>query len=500
MMRTLKQDLKEVMSTAWPLMLSTGLFSVTLFVDRMLLYKSSEGAAAAAMTAGVVAWSLTCLPMGICGYTNTFVAQYLAAKRPDRAMQFVFQGLWLALAVLPILVLFAFFSRQFFLLVGHADTLATMESEYFKWLVPASASSILSAALVGLYAGSGRTRVLLISDVVATTLNIILDYLLIFGLMGFPKWGTAGAAMASSIAITLKLLVLIYFAFPDLVRGVVRSRNPETGKLDSIDQLIAELPHTSIKADPTPAGNILGSAQRLVRGGRGVQWRLMRQLIDYGWPAGVSVVAESWSFTIIMMIVGQLGEQAAAATTLALGVNIIAFIPLVGLGTAVGVLVGKYLVLEERETARRIVFSGLLIGIAYSLIYVVLYGGFPDFAMTVYAFDVDPARFEEMRPVLRPLLYFIAGYCVFDAFQIVYVGALKGAGDTYFVLGGHVVAGVSTVIGSLIVRYFTGWNSLYYWWGVITVWVILLAVIFTGRYLQGGWQSKRVIDPALMID
>lgn len=486
-MRTLKQDLREVISTAWPLMLSTGLFSITLFVDRMLLYKSSEGAAAAAMTAGVVSWAITCLPMGICGYTNTFVAQYLAAKRPDRAMQFVYQGLWLAVAVLPILVLFAVFSKQFFLLVGHAETLATMESKYFRWLVPACASSILSAALVGLYAGSGRTRVLLISDVIATTLNVVLDYVLIFGLFGFPVWGTAGAALASSIAISLKLGVLIYFAWPDLARGVARSRQPETGRLDSIDQLIADMPTNQQQRRALPSNRM-------------VQWKLMKQLIDYGWPAGVSVVAESWSFMIIMMIVGQLGEQAAAATTLALGVNIIAFIPLVGLGTAVGVLVGKYLVTEERETARRIVFSGLLIGIAYSLIYVVLYGGFPDLAMTVYTYDVDPARFEEMRPILRPLLYFIAGYCVFDAFQIVYVGALKGAGDTYFVLGGHIVAGASTVIGALIVRYLTGWNSLYYWWGAITFWVILLAIIFTGRYLQGGWQNKRVIDPTLMID
>ena len=499
-MRTLKQDLVEVISTAWPLMLSTGLFSVTLFVDRMLLYKSSEGAAAAAMTAGVVSWALTCLPMGICGYTNTFVAQYLAAKRPDRAMQFVYQGLWLAVAVLPILVLFAVFSRQAFLLVGHSEALASLESEYFRWLVPASASSILSAALVGLYAGSGRTRVLLVSDVVATTLNVILDYLLIFGLMGFPKWGTAGAALASSIAISLKLVVLVSFAWPDLLRGVARSRNPNTGRLDSMDQLIAELPTTATVVNDSEHGVANNIRRREKKPNRMIQWKLMKQLIDYGWPAGVSVVAESWSFMIIMMIVGQLGEQAAAATTLALGVNLLAFIPLVGLGTAVGVLVGKYLVTEERETARRIVFSGLLIGIAYSLIYVVLYGGFPDFIMTIYTYDVDPARFEEMRPILRPLLYFIAGYCVFDAFQIVYVGALKGAGDTYFVLGGHIVAGASTVIGSLVVRYVTGWNSLNYWWGVITVWVILLAVIFTGRYLQGGWQNKRVIDPTLMFD
>ncbi len=155
--------------------------------------------------------------------------------------------------------------------------------------------------------------------------------------MGFPAWGTAGAALASSIAISLKLAVLVYFAWPDLLRGVARSRNPETGRLDSIDRLIADLPNTSTFLEESADSTITHARHREVKRGRGVQWKLMKQLIDYGWPAGVSVVAESWSFMIIMMIEGQLGEQAAAATTLALGVNIIAFIPLVGLGTAVGV-------------------------------------------------------------------------------------------------------------------------------------------------------------------
>ena len=86
---------------------------------------------------------------------------------------------------------------------------------------------------------------------------------------------------------------------------------------------------------------------------------------------------------------------------------------------------------------------------------------------------------------------------MFDAFQTVFVGALKGAGDTRFVLGGHLFAGATTIIGGVLVNRWTGWGGLYYWWWVISVWVVMLAVIFTLRYLHGGWQTKRVIEPVV---
>jgi MATE family multidrug resistance protein len=135
---------------------------------------------------------------------------------------------------------------------------------------------------------------------------------------------------------------------------------------------------------------------------------LMRRLIRFGWPAGVSVVAEAWSFAIIMMIVGNLGERPAAATTLALGVNVLAFIPLMGLGIAVGVLVGKYLVQSQLKTAQRLIEAALIVGLIYSGAFAVLYGVFPEQVMSIYAIGNDPARFEAIKPELKPLLYFIA--------------------------------------------------------------------------------------------
>lgn len=473
MIANLRKDLPEVLSTAWPLMLSTGLFSVTLFVDRWLLYGFSDSAAAAALGAGTILWSINCLPIGICGYTNTFVAQYLSANRPSRALQVVWQGVLLGLLCGPFLIAMGMFSEPLFSLVGHERHLAEQEAEYFVWLIPGTWATIIASALTGLFSGSGRSMILLYTDMVVTVVNGCLDYVLIFGVFGFPAMGVRGAALASSIALILKLIVLAWMASRDFRRksGIMHS-NQDLETVEERDTRVRDL----LKRD----------------------WPLMQRLVHFGWPAGVSVVAEAWCFTAIMVFVGRLGDQAAAATTLALNVNLLAFIPLVGLGIAIGVLVGKYLVQEQVEKAKRMVVSGLLIGIAYSLIFVIVYGFFPEWVMTIYSLGSDPERFEKMRPVLKPLLYFIACYCVFDAFQMVFVGALKGAGDTRFVLGGHLFAGSATLIGGIAFSKLEGMGGLYYWWSVITVWVILLAVIFTLRYLQGGWQTKRVIEAQIV--
>ena len=451
-------------------MLSTGLFSITLFIDRLFLFQYSDAAAAAAMSAGTLFWSVTCMPVGICGYTSTFVAQYLGVRRLDKALHVVWQGCLLAIALMPLLIALGLYSYWLFRAFGHAEGLAKYEYDFFLGLVPGACATILASALVGLFAGGGRAIVLLYCDGLATLTNVVLDYALIFGNLGAPELGVQGAAMASSISLILKCVLLIVFAVVFIRRG---------------------------KFGPWPSESIVHArASSVLTFDR----TLMQRLLHYGWPAGVSVVAEAWSFAIIMMIVGNLGEQAAAATTLALGVNVLAFIPLIGLGIAVGVLVGKYLVQQQVDRAHRVIQAALIIGIAYSSVFAVLYGLFPEYVMNIYAIGNDPERFEAIRPQLKPLLYFIAAYCVFDAFQVIFAGVLKGAGDTMMVLLGHAVAGIGTVGLAVLGHLLLGWDGLYYWWSVISIWVVVLAIFFTTRYLQGGWKQKRVIEPDLIGD
>jgi MATE family multidrug resistance protein len=451
------------------MMLSTGLFSLTLFVDRTLLYRYSDQAAAGAMGAGTIFWAITCVPVTLFGYTSTFVAQYVGVSRADRAIRVVIQGFLLALATGPLVFAFAGCSRWFFA-AFHEAKLVELETQYFHWIAIGAWATILSAPLSGLFNGTGRTHVLLGIDIIVTLMNALLDFLLIFGLFGFPRMGIVGAGLATSISLVVKLGLMLVAA------GFLRW-----------DQASGEA------VDRKPTSNGIGLFS--------VPWRLepglISRLLFYGWPAAISSLAEAASFSIIMMMVGQLGETAMAATTLALNVNLLAFIPMFGLGMAVGVVVGQRLAEGKPQTAQRSVRSGLWIAVAYSSCFAIAYGIFPDQILAIYGIGNDPVRFAEMRPIVKPILWFIAVYCVFDAIQIVFVGALKGAGDTTYVLIGNVISGVVIVsLGILIGEWIGG--GLLWWWGVITVWVLSLAVVFSFRYLHGGWMEKRVIEPELL--
>jgi MATE family multidrug resistance protein len=391
----------------------------------------------------------------------------MGVHRIDKAIRVVKQGLLLGIAFGPFVLICAVLARWFFSAVHSAD-LVEMETKYFHWIALGAWANILAAPLVGLFSGTSRTRTILVVDSIATVLNAVLDYLLIFGPWIFPELGIVGAALATSISLVFKLIVMLWIA-------------GKTSWLPTKSELLKSTP----------------KALSFFRSGWRLDPRMLSRLLFYGWPAAISSLAESISFTIIIILVGRLGTIYMEATTLALNVNLLAFIPMIGLGQAVGVLVGQRLTSGRSELARQSVRSGLTISLAYSMLFVIAYGLFPNYVLSIYAIGTEPQRFQLMRPIVLPLLWFIAAYCIFDAVQIVFVGALKGAGDTAFVLLGNLICGFTCVAaGKVIGDYVNG--TLYWWWGVMMAWVVSLAMIFTLRYLHGGWLSKRVIEPELL--
>lgn len=427
--------------------------SLTLFTDRTLLYWQSESAASAAMGAGALYWTIGCLPLGLLGYLSTFVSQYRGSGQPHRVGVAYQHATAIAWTIVPIYLLLILIAPWFFSSAGHSPELVKLESNYLRILLVGGISVLFYSVQSGLLTGQGRTVTVLAIDAVATVINLVLDIVLIFGWGPIPAMGVVGAASATAIAFWIKLPVLAW-----IIRHDRRNR----------DEFSVGLPKP---------------------------WErdMFRRLVVYGTPAGLQMLAEAGCFSIIMLQVGGLGQLPMAATTLALGLNVLAFVPMIGLGIGVGVLVGQHLAEQRIDLARRTVWCALAMSMIYTSFFAITLGLFPVTMASVYAWGTPVERYAQMEPMLVPLLRVIAIYCVLDGIQIVFVGAIKGAGDTWFVLlATFFVSGGSVAVGFILQEYLGA--SLMLWWYVIAGWVAAMALAFWLRYVQGGWESKRVIE------
>ena len=91
------------------------------------------------------------------------------------------------------------------------------------------------------------------------------------------------------------------------------------------------------------------------------------------------------------------------------------------------------------------------------------------------------------------LLYFVAAYNMFDATQIIFVSALKGSGDTRFIMMMSLaMATALAVMSYLAVEVFH--FSVYGCWVLIVIWLIVMAAAYLLRFLTGKWRHMRVIE------
>jgi MATE family multidrug resistance protein len=169
--------------------------------------------------------------------------------------------------------------------------------------------------------------------------------------------------------------------------------------------------------------------------------------------------------------------------------------PVWGIGLGVSVLVGQHLGEDRDDLAARATWTSLCFAVGYIGVLAAL------FLLTPWLFlDVFFAHNSAPRPeqaavyaMAKVLLRFVAAYCLLDAMNMVFVSAIKGAGDTRFVLNVSIVmAGMLALLSWLTIEV---WElGVYACWTVVTVWVWAMGVVFCLRFLQGSWRSMRVIE------
>lgn len=444
--------LRETLSIALPLIASTVSWTIMIFTDRVFLAWYSPEAVAAALPAGNIAFTLICFPLGIASYVNTFVAQYYGANRPQRIGPAVWQALFIGLITAPLAMLTIPLAPRIFAAMGHAPEVAQYEVEYYQAVCGGESTLVLVAALSAFFTGRGRTRTVMIVDSSAAALNVLLDYLWIFGHAGFPECGPAGAAWATTVATWLRLATYLALWWRPQLR----------------------------RAYHTLSG-----------------WRFDRELFGrllwYGFPNGVQYVFEMSAFTVFLVLVGRMGKQELAASNLSFNLNSFAFMPILGIGLAASTLVGQHLGENRSKLAERSTWSAFILGGGLMALVASLYLLVPDWLLYAYSLNGNQREFAELQSLAAVLLRFVAFYCFFDAMNIIFSGALKGAGDTFFVLVITLV--VSLTVGTAIWVGVTWFDFGLFWcWTVVSAWVFLLGVIYFLRFLYGPWRTMRVIE------
>lgn len=444
---------KAVLQMALPLVMSTGSWTVQHFVDRMFLCWYSPDAMAASLPAGLLSFTFISFFIGTASYVSTFVAQYVGAKREERVGASFWQGVWFALGAALFLPLMGWLAGPLIDWGGHAEPVRTMEHSYFRILMIAGGFHVLAAATSSLYTGLGRTWPVMWVHIIAMLVNLVVDYALIFGNWGFPEWGIAGAAWATNIAHTLAALIFVALIF----LGPFRKRF-----------------------------NLLGAFRP--------DKELFRRLMRYGLPSGFQFMLDMVNFTIFVFLIGRIGPTALAATNLAFQVNLLAFMPMIGFGIATTTLVGQALGADNPALARRSTWSTLHLTLAYMGPIAVLYVATPDIFILPFAANSDPAIFPELREMAKNILIFVAIYCVFDTLIIVFSSAIKGAGDTRFVMIVMTVAAFFLMVLPTWVACIVMGRDIYTAWFFLTGFIITVGTIFLLRFLQGKWEKMRVIE------
>ena len=289
----------EICRVAYPLVIMSASNSIMQFVDRKFLAENSTLDVAASMPAGILYFTLFAFFMSTCNYTSALVAQYHGANDRSSVLHAVWAGQTLAVAAGVIITfLIPPIGRFCILHSGHPAELISRELEYFSSLLPSGVFLCMAAPCFAFFSGQGRTIPVAVINISGCLLNIFLDYIFIFGKCGLPAFGIFGAGIVTSICCFCIMAAAMICFYAQNQRKI-----PTRKRWEFRPELIGKL-------------------------------------IRFGAPAGFQTFIDVGAWTMVSFLIGHLGPAALAASVIALSINNIYFVPLLGLSDSTAIVVG----------------------------------------------------------------------------------------------------------------------------------------------------------------
>lgn len=443
----------EMAAVALPMVVSFGCETAMIFTDRLFLAQLGSQSMSAAMAGGLSVFVMMSFFFGLISYTTALVAQYFGAGEKPQCSRALSQSVIVAVLAYPAMLALVPAAHWLFLKSGIDALQLNEQGKYFNILIYGSLFNLARHAFSSFFTGIGRTRLVMAASALALTVNVILNYILIFGKLGVPALGIQGAALGTVLSSACSTIFLL-----------------------------AKYLSTSVEKGFEVRANCVFD--------RAVMAKLWR----YGCPGGVEMVFNLAAFTAMVFVLHSRGTVAAAATTVVFNWDMVTYVPLLGIEVGVMSLVGRYMGAQKFDVVKRVVVSGLKMGMVYSLFMIALFGFLPIPLVEMFKPPVLDGVFADAQPLAVAMVKLVALYVSAQAVLMVFIGSLRGAGDTVWAM--RISVGIHWILLLVLVLMLNVWQSSVYqaWFGLIVVFMALAALPYL-RYRTGRWQDIRVISP-----
>ncbi|HSL93782.1 MAG TPA: MATE family efflux transporter [Bacillota bacterium] len=437
---------KRIFLLAWPVMAEMFLQTLTQMVDMAMVGRLGRAAIASIGLSMRPLFVAQAIFLGLGVATTAMVARFIGAKDRERATIAAEQSMLTTSVLALALAAFGYyFARQIILFMGAEPEVVELGISYLRGFSPGIFFLMLSTIMTAALRASGDTRTSFYAGMISNAINVVGNYLLIFGHLGFPALGVYGAAIATSFS----RLVMAAILFVSLLRG-------QSGL------------HLTIK------------------GFTYLDWDIIVRLFRIGVPAALERLVQSVSMMLHLRLLAVLGTTAVAVSTLSSNVEQLSFMPSIGFSVAASTLVGQSLGAKKPDEAEHNGWGAMRLACMFMGTMGLLFILVPGFFIRIYTSDPD---------VLLPgmtILRIVGITQLPQAIAFVASGILRGAGDTRTVLNNAIIGNIALRLGlSYLFIIVLGWGMWSAFVAILMDWLVR-GVLLSYWVAQGKWKTTKV--------
>ena len=439
---------KKAISVAWPAMTESFFVTLAGMIDTMMVAAmGSYAVAAVGLTAQPKFIGLT-LFFGINIAVSALVARRKGEQRRDNANEIFLTALGLTVLLCAVITaIFVVFSPQIMSLAGSNEDTHEAAVEYFRIIMGGMFFNVLTMVINAAQRGSGNTRLSMTTNLVSSVVNVIFNYLLIEGHLGFPAWGIRGAAIATVLGTVVSAGMALFSLFrpnsyvriPDMIRKKIRWTRESAKSI----------------------------------------WKL-------AYNSSLENIAMRVGFLATALLAARLGTDEFAAHNIGMNILGLGFSFADGMQVAAVALTGEALGAGQKKEARE--YGGICqrIGflISIGLAVLLLVGG-----RWFYSLYFKEDHILDMGVIITRYTMVIV---LLQISQIIYTGCLRAAGDVRYTLVGALISVtlIRTVVTVVLVLVFhLGLHGI--WLGVLSD-QLSRFTIMRRRFRQGNWVNLKI--------